>query len=741
MYETGAVMQSHDHDEYFYDPDEADDDADEESDHEYFSACLTQDSFVASGSEQGLLCQVAERLPFLNNVMQALHSRAGDEESLHRARKVNPFRASGRLARGAEHVPFLNNVMQGLHRVRGKSEELRRAKKKNPLGANGYVTKFGEHIPGLADTICCIHKFRGLDAEAERARAFSLHRMVGRQGAITQLAQLLPGTNLIAALLAEAKGDRKEAVKAMNLLKSWRDVASADGALARVAELLPGVDIISFGLMVNHGHFAHAVRAICKTRWVDVTAKSSTLTLSTGCVEDWVVQSVDSDVVVQPRATSLASGLVDVFIHLLDFDQHGNQRWVTRGLEHELPSACTRKKRRGLRRAFEDVKIMKANQAMHGMLDYLFLSSPCLVAYLVELANWAVYDWTASSPTSRCVLRTFSILFPPMVCRSLPDTAPSAGLGRAVQNSLPGVTTTHGQMPVNPSNFQIPAVHIEEKHTLCNLVPSVCAGASCVSISCVAAGMHSLLPLACLSGCLAGVGLLHRRIKSNLTRWLNQFNAESWKSMAAPVVPLTRQIEQSDELPPQSVLEWAIYENVPESVNEIFEPQGVTFEWSRTLLEDVGFAELFRNYVLHEWLSKQRKWNWMHPAFWILHFFEAPLRGFLNASFDGQHVPLVIPIELPAGNYSSGLWLPEIRVMLVLWLQFQNHHYVTGIEAVIIDGMLDQIANAVKAQSLPHDYDWREEDPRLTDFTEPINLKFDVALRWGREDCVFISPV
>ena len=41
----------------------------------------------------------------------------------------------------------------------------------------------------------------------------------------------------------------------MNLLKSWRDVASADGALARVAELLPGVDIISFGLMVNHGHF------------------------------------------------------------------------------------------------------------------------------------------------------------------------------------------------------------------------------------------------------------------------------------------------------------------------------------------------------------------------------------------------------------------------------------------------------------------------------------------------------
>ena len=57
----------------------------------------------------------------------------------------------------------------------------------------------------------------------------------------------------------------------------------------------------------------------------------------------------------------------------------------------------------------------------------------------------------------------------------------------------------------------------------------------------------------------------------------------------------------------------------------------------------------------------------------------------------------------------------------------------------------DQIANAVKAQLLPADYDWREatwhgsigtectectdtwpqEDPRLTDFTEPVNLTFE----------------
>ena len=341
--------------------------------------------------------------------------------------------------------------------------------------------------------------------------------MVGRKGAITQLASLLPGTNLLAALLAEVKGDRQEAVRAINLLSSWRDAASADGALARVAELLPGVDIISFGLMVNHGHFAHAVRAICKTRWVDISAPSCIFTLRSGCVEDWVVQSVDSDVTVQPRATSLASGLVDVFIHLLDFDRHGNQRWVTRGLEHQLPSAWNSKKRRGLRRAFEDVKIMKANQAMHGILDYLFLSSPYLLEYLKELTNWAVYDWTAETRATRCTLRGLRLLLPPMVCSPFTSSSslPSARLARALRDSLPGVVATHGQMPMNPNNFQ------DDRSTgrpgMLKSLAKACDGPIAVAtcVSCAAA--HAFLPLSCLAGCFAGVRLLQRRFTQDLT--------------------------------------------------------------------------------------------------------------------------------------------------------------------------------------------------------------------------------
>ena len=379
------------------------------------------------------------------------------------------------------------------------------------------------------------------------------------QGAITQLAQLLPGTNLIAALLAEAKGDHREAVKALNLLKRWRDVASADGALARVAELLPGVDIISFGLMVNHGHFATAVRAICKTRWVEITATSSALALSAGAMEDWVILSVDSDMLIQPRAASLAGGLLDVFIHLLDFDAFGNHRWVV----EELPSACTRKKRRGLRRAFEDVKITKANEALHGVLDYLFLYSPGAVSYMTELTNWAVYEWQPSSPGSARALCMFNIMCPPMVSRSLPNRAPSAQFARAIQDSLPGVRATHGQMPLNPSNFQLPVRTSASdgptwKDRLCEAATGILAGVSCFSISCIAGGVHSVLPLACFTGCFAGVGVglggyVRNRVRSNVTAWFNKMNSDAWRCMSAPVVPLREQVEQcceaQEELP------------------------------------------------------------------------------------------------------------------------------------------------------------------------------------------------
>lgn len=175
--------------------------------------------------------------------------------------------------------------------------------------------------------------------------------------------------------------------------------------------------------------------------------------------------------------------------------------------------------------------------------------------------------------------------------------------------------------------------------------------------------------------------------------------------------------------PPPPSVQFLAESLEPRAQYEAFEPQGIIFEWPSGLLEEVRAAEIFRDYILSEWMTPSRPLNWLHPLPWILHLLELPLRELFNDCFEDQVVPLVIPIELAAGTYSSGIWLPEIRVMLVLWMQFTDRRYVKGIEAVIVDGMLDQIANVVKVQLVPEDL--REMDPRLRGFTEPVNLGFD----------------
>eukprot|EP00930_Biecheleria_cincta_P044863 TRINITY_DN30908_c0_g1_i1.p1 TRINITY_DN30908_c0_g1~~TRINITY_DN30908_c0_g1_i1.p1 ORF type:complete len:777 (-),score=133.74 TRINITY_DN30908_c0_g1_i1:29-2359(-) len=697
----------------------------------------------------GILAQTMERLPLVNNAIQRVHQARGEATSLQRARDHNPLRASGSLARGAEYVPLLNNVMQGLHHMAGKNEELERAKHKNPFGKSGYITKFGEHIPGLADTICCIHKFRGLDAEAERARAFSLQRMVGRQGAITQLAELLPGTNLVMAAVAEAKGDHEEAKKALNLVRQWRDVGSADGALARVAELLPGADIIAFGLMLNHGNFAQAVRAICKTRWVEVKARSSSIGLSMGCsLEDLAVTSIQSDVVIEPRAASLSSALLDVGMHLLDFDPHGRRRWQSGGSSASSSSSSSSRtktsKRKSLKNYVGDVKLAKANEALQGGLETAFKRAPEAVEALVDLTNWAVFEWKPASRTSDIIMRALYILFPPLVCELPgPDATPSdshlppsAVFSLALRDSLPGVVVRHGPMPLNPKDFQIPTraeLGVEEAPNPClkGRLPEVSCLVGCLSLQGAVLGVHSLAPVACLAGCAAGVGWAHRGVKARLASWANQVNAAVWDWMSAPVVPLS---DQLDATAPGTVRRLAARGEAASSrpPPSATQPEGIIIEWPQELLEELDGASKLRDYFLQEFLARSRPLNWSHPAFWLLQFFELPLRHFLDSCLGGQAAPMVIPIPLPAGLYSDTIWLPEIRVMLILWFRFTDHRYVTGVSVALVDGLIDQIVNVAKAQMQPEDL--RSLDARLADFTEPIDLKFDVALRWAAED-------
>lgn len=692
-------------------------------------------------SRNGPLARMVERVPGFNNAMQVVHLIARDEEALQRARRRNPLSSGGYVWRGAECVPLLNNMVQHVHAVRGNSQDLERAKSRNPLGHNGYMTRLGEHIPGLADTICCIHRFRGLETEAERARAFSLQRMVGRRGAITKLAELLPGTHLVAAALAELKGDREEAIRALNLIRQWKDVATADGALARFAELVPGLDIIQFGLMANAGQYAYAVRAICKTRWVAITAGSSALVIESGRSRDWVVAEVESDLRIEPKAPSLAGGLLDLFIHLLHFDGHGRERW---GRNQPGPY----RRRRPSWNAIQDKKLFRANEELRAILEHVTESAPDYVRYLVELTNWSVYEWQAPTRFSNRIMWMLYVLFPPMRYQPSPSKAPSAIFAEAFQASLSEVAAHHGPMPLSPDEFSIPLRKRNEADWQ-EGVPEAAAAVSCLSgVGCLCCGLHLFGFGACLAGTATALSAAKRTLKQNLIPWLNKSNAAVWRWMSDPVRPL---LEQQAEEPDQdcrfeasrklrgsmsgnsffSIL--SSCDSCEEGEESVPVAEGIVFDWSKEVMQELRASEKLRDYFMSEFLSVWRPLNWCHPAVWILQLFERQLRCFMHDALDGQTVPLVIPIPLQAGKYEgSQVWLPEIRVMLVLWCAFSDKRYISRVTVAMVDGTIDQIANSLKAQLMPDDL--RDADPRLAGFTQPIDANFNIALKWTASD-------
>jgi len=159
-------------------------------------------------------------------------------------------------------------------------------------------------------------------------------------------------------------------------------------------------------------------------------------------------------------------------------------------------------------------------------------------------------------------------------------------------------------------------------------------------------------------------------------------------------------------------------------------PTGAVFDWPEELVDRLNGGLIARDYFKNEFCTLKRPMNWLHPMCLILGLFEEPLRRFLDDAVDGQAVPLVIPIPLPEGVYNGiQTWLPDIRVMLVLWFRFhEDGKYINRVTVALVDGMIDQIANVVKDQSLPPDL--RDADPRLAEFKEPIDLKFNIALNW-----------
>lgn len=644
----------------------------------------------------GRITRFAEYIPGVNNVVQQLHAHADNQDALERARLKNPIGGSGFITKTVEHVPVVNNVVQEIYAATGYEEERQRARESNPLGSNGILTKAGEHVPLLADGIKCLHRWKGSTDAEERARAYSLEKYLGKDGALVKVAELLPGSNLVASAVLDLRGHHSEAQKALDLFGNWRKVGSADGALTTVAEMLPGVDVIAFGLHTTHGNFAQALRSITKTRWVELKGESVSIMLSTETLQ--LLQITDMQVVnfnLKPMATVLWGGLIDQCIHLLERDAKGNKR-VHRQNRTEADDGG---KRSGGRSWAKDSLVSSLNGTLSSISE---VTMPDMVPDLATTTAEAINATLAQ-------YRKGSLLMKAVLPKSLPSPPPTA-LVEGVSEGLPLIAFRHVKL------FPPSALRSKEPTPGRLGVPEVSAAVSgCSMLGCLGLGLHTG-PLACLAGCFAGFGVLGRKAKRQFVPLINSMNTEAYAGASkAPKQILkdrAKEVAASQSSIPEAVSVELPSEHVPRLAS---------------LIKDYFFAELpvvqFLG-CLAPWLER-----------WLVRC--------LAEEVDGPPtVPVVVHAEIPAGMFEvvagEQMWLPSFSMAVFLDCELRpGGPYVTKVRIAIPDAHVKQLLDVVQTEVGAMDL--RTLDERLDGFTEAINLLAKVTISWPQASLLKID--
>jgi len=371
---------------------------------------------------------------------------------------------------------------------------------RDAFGADGVVTQTAEMIPGVSDVVACIHKFRGENAAAERARARSLYKYLTKDGALTRAATLLPGSNLLAAVCLESTGNHEEAKKALDIVQNWRDAGSADGALTRLAEMFPGTDLVAFALHAEHGEFAHAIRSLVKTRWVEVDCEGVSVVAHTGTVDAMkLAKVVVGHMVIEPVSDVLWGAYMDLLNKL-----------VQKATEAD-PLADSSLNR-------EDM----SGKVVHIANDFITKALDTQVNDLDKNVKKALQGLQPKLAKMRS-----NFIMRAMIPEAIPP--PRTDLIELMQDVVEKVSLTHGPMPK--------AKNMRPKYTQYRAgLPEVVGATSCLSfLGCVGLGLP-IGTFGCLTGCLAGALQGVRKASTQLVPYLNSSNADAEKKMARPPV-------------------------------------------------------------------------------------------------------------------------------------------------------------------------------------------------------------
>lgn len=546
------------------------------------------------------------------------------------------------------------------------------------LGANSLLAKAGEHVPLLADGLVCLHKYRGQTEAEERARAFSLQKHLSKDGALTKLAELLPGSNLLAAAMLHIRGHHREAQEALNLLKNWRDCGSADGALAKVAEMLPGVDVIAFGVHVNAGNFAQALRSISKTQWTDVTG-DVIISFDLATLHGFSVSDIQaSNLEVIPVASFMYGGLLDIVTNLIEVNSRGQKR--SRFLRAAASSTTP---------------VHRVKETLLGCCNEVLedLTQETLPEMIPELLDSAAMAATSYFQSQKGYM---SFLLP----KALP--AKQQELEKEFQRSLEKVTVCHKRA--------IPVEVLRQKEIGKFGSAEVIATSTC----CLGLGLHSV-GLACVAGCFCGFSQLRRWLQRQFVPLVNSQNEQAWND--ATKEPTQVFIRRPSPMEPEKS------ESQP-SDRKVRMPFALIAELHGEPAERLT-AALGRYFCQEMPLMKLLG----HRGF---HLLQRWMMGLLTQSIDGVPVvPLVLHAEVGEGLYSicgQSLWLPSVSFAVVLECHLSAEPFVSTIQIVVTDDLVDQVLDVL--QTGIRGIDLRQLDTRLAGFAEPINLYCKALLSW-----------
>eukprot|EP00929_Paragymnodinium_shiwhaense_P077025 TRINITY_DN39642_c0_g1_i1.p1 TRINITY_DN39642_c0_g1~~TRINITY_DN39642_c0_g1_i1.p1 ORF type:complete len:846 (+),score=181.05 TRINITY_DN39642_c0_g1_i1:63-2600(+) len=485
----------------------------------------TWKNFKSVLSCKGSAARVAEHVPLVNCGMQAVHRQRGDEEALQRARRADPLGRDGYVTQAAEHLPLVSNVVQGVHEWSGDQEARDRARRRNPLGSHGVITKTAEQIPIVADGIMAMHRLAGNHAAEERARAHSLQKLLGKDGAVFKVLELLPGSNLVAAAVHETSGNRDEAIRALTLLQNWKGIGSPDGALVKIAEQIPGVDIIAFWVLLQNKRYAHALRSITKTSWVDISVKSVVIVIDWRSPRELSVVGLHTEVIqVHPKAPSLIGGLIDIVGYMLE-----NSSWPRRLKRRSticrlLPSQLQIKEKK-------DTGTQLRDTARQRLSDWVEDTVESFVDRLPEIAHrnavLAYQRKLEEAPGLQGWL--MRMLLPetlPEPHKQLQEALREAFLATEVR-----LTATIPPPQQLRSSSRAKQLLKDSQGQIADASTAACCGGCLAGVGCGSCGCASL---GCLAGCVAMYQQARRRLADTFVPWLNARNAGEWQRGSAP---------------------------------------------------------------------------------------------------------------------------------------------------------------------------------------------------------------